>query len=119
MKQLTKSFEDYLEAIYILEQKGTPIKSVRISEMLEVSRPAVNKAMNELKERGFVSMDYYSSIELTDEGRFEAKRIYDKHLVIKNFLLKIGVSTETAEIDCCKIEHIISDETLNCFKKFL
>lgn len=119
MKILTKSIEDYIEAIYMIEQEKGKIKSVDISSKLGVSKPAVNKAMNELNSLNLIEKSNYSNIVLTDEGRKLAKKIYDKHTLIYEFLLSIGVSKENANIDCCKIEHVISDETAECMKKYL
>lgn len=115
---LTKANEDYLEAILLLEKEGKIIRSIDIARMLNVSRPGVNQAMNVLKEMKLINKDDYSDIKLTDEGRKIAQKVYEKHLVIKQFLLKIGVSEITAENDCCKIEHVLSDETFECLKKF-
>lgn len=119
MKNLSKSIEDYLETILILSSENKEVKSVKIAEFLSVSKPAVNKAMNELKELGFIEKENYSNITLTKQGEIEAQNIYHKHLIIKKFLLAIGVSQENAEIDCCKIEHVVSDETINCIKNFI
>lgn len=120
MKELlTKSVEDYLEAIYIFEEKGdSNIQSLKIANYLNVSKPAVTKAMNKLQEDGFIEKEFYGTIKLTSEGRKIGKEVYDKHLTIKKFLLSIGVSEENAEIDCCKIEHNICDETLQKIKEF-
>lgn len=119
MKILTKSIEDYIEAIYIIEQEKEQIKSVDIASKLGVSRPAVNKAMNELNNLNLIEKSNYSNIKLTSDGRKLAKEIYDKHVLIYNFLISLGVGKENAEIDCCKIEHVISDETAECIKKYL
>ena len=119
MKNLTKSIEDYIEAIYMIEQEKENIKSVDIAYRLGVSKPAVNKAMNELNSLNLIEKSNYSNIVLTDEGRKLAKKIYDKHTLIYEFLLSIGVSKENANIDCCKIEHVISEETAECMKKHL
>lgn len=119
MNKLTKSSEDYIEAIYMLYNKKVPIKSIRIAEMLGVSRPAVNKAMNDLKSKGLILMDHYSEITLTEEGIKQGSIIYEKHTLIHKFLLTLGVDQETAEIDCCKIEHVISDTTFKALKNYL
>lgn len=119
MKNLSKSIEDYIEAIYITELEKGEIKSVDIASKLGVSKPAVNKAMNELKTLNFIEKSNYSNIILTKKGRSLAKKIYDRHILIYDFLLSIGVSKENANIDCCKIEHVISKETENCIKTFL
>ncbi len=115
--QLSKSIEDYIEAIYILEQESKTVKSIQIATQLSVSKPAVHKAMDELQKKGLIEKTSYSGIELTAKGRKLAKEVYAKHMLIYNFLLQIGVSKETAEIDCCKIEHVISEETIACLKK--
>lgn len=119
MINLTKSIEDYLEAILIVEKRDKKVKSVKIAELLGVSKPGVNKAMNVLKDNNLIDKADYGDITLTDKGREIANRIYEKHLLIKEFLIILGVSEETAEQDCCKIEHILSDETLTQIKKFL
>ncbi|HHX80642.1 MAG TPA: metal-dependent transcriptional regulator [Acholeplasmataceae bacterium] len=116
---LTKSIEDYLEAILIVEKRDKKVKSVKIAELLGVSKPGVNKAMNVLKDNNLIDKADYGDITLTDKGREIANRIYEKHLLIKEFLIILGVSEETAEQDCCKIEHILSDETLKQINNFL
>ena len=111
--KLSQSFEDYLEAIYILETTGQKIKSVSIAKMLNVSKPAVTKAMNELFSSDYIFKTPYSQIELTKSGRQIAKNVYHRHTVIRDYLIKqLGVSHEIAEKDCCMIEHVISYETL-------
>lgn len=119
MKLLTDSNEDYLEAIYILKLKNGKVRSVDIANHLNVSKPGVNKAMNVLKENDLIDKDYYGEITLTSKGEEIAKKIYKKHTTIKEFLLKLGVDEETSEIDCCKIEHVISEETFCAIKKYL
>jgi len=114
---LSESIEDYIEAIYFLEVNNEKIKSVSISKRLGVSKPAVSKAMKELLAFGYIEMKPYGEISLSQEGRKEAQRVYASHTAIYDFLLSIGVSKENAEIDCCKIEHAISKETLNAFIK--
>ncbi|MEG2117165.1 MAG: metal-dependent transcriptional regulator, partial [Clostridia bacterium] len=106
MSNLSKSNEDYLETIYILSLDDKNVKSIKIATQLNVSRPAVNKAMNELLDFGLIDKTSYSGITLTDTGRNISEKIYRKHLVIKKFLIYIGVSEEVAETDCCKIEHV-------------
>lgn len=119
MRLLTDSNEDYLEAILIIKLKKGKVKSVDIAKHLNVSKPGVNKAMNILKENGLIDKDYYGDIELTSKGEEIAKEIYKKHTTIKQFLLKLGIDEETSEIDCCKIEHVISDKTFLAIKNYL
>ncbi len=119
-KNLTKSFEDYLEAIYMfeLESKDKKVHSQQIAKYLGVSKPAVTSAMNKLIDEGLIEKELYGQILLTPKGREIALNVYTKHITLKEFLINIGVSEETASIDCCKIEHIISEETFNCIINF-
>ena len=119
MRLLTDSNEDYLEAILILKLKNGKVRSVDIAKHLNVSKPGVNKAMNVLKENGLIEKDYYGDVVLTIKGEEIAKKIYQKHTTIKEFLLNLGVDEETSEMDCCKIEHVISDKTFVAIKDFL
>lgn len=118
MKPLSKSHEDYLEAILILQLEKIKVQSVEIARLLGVSKPAVHKAMGELLELGYIQKEKYGDIELTEEGRIIAQEVYDKHKEIKSFLMKLGVDEKTAEHDCCLIEHVISPITLEKIKDF-
>ena len=109
---LSKSSEDYLEAIYQIYLTNTKIKSVDIANMLNVSKPGVNKALKILIENGLITKQSYGEIHLTEQGIISAKQIYFKHNTIKSFLIYLGVDQEIAEEDCCKIEHVISNQTL-------
>lgn len=119
MHNLSKSNEDYLEAILILEKENPKVQSVKIAKMLGVSKPGVNQAMNILKENDYIDKSSYGEIVLTQTGREIANRVYQKHLLIKEFLIQLGVSDDTAEKDCCKIEHVLSDETLEKINLFV
>jgi len=117
---LTKSLEDYLEAIKILtiSKKVTRVKE--ISELLNVKKPSVVNALNILKEKGYIKQEKYGYIELTNLGDKEATKIFKKHRILVRFLTNIlKVSEDVAENDACKIEHVISDETLKKILKFL
>ena len=109
MRLLTDSNEDYLEAILILKEKYGIVRSVDIAKLLNVSKPGVNKAMNILKENGLIEKETYGDVILTPKGLEIASKIYKKHTTIKDFLIKLGVSEEVSDIDCCKIEHVISE----------
>lgn len=117
--QLSQSIEDYLEAIYILEIENQKPKSVEIARRLGVSKPAVNKAMNELLKLKYIEKEPYGDITLTESGRKIAKGVYHIHTTIRDFLVQIGVSYKTADVDCCLIEHVISEETLSAIEKSL
>lgn len=115
---LSDSLRFYLDAIYRLELAKKPIKSVRIAEMLSVSKPSVNKAMTELKNQGCIEKDYYTDIVLTSEGRRLALDSYKKYLIIKYFMLATGVPEETAEEDSRKMQFVISHKSIECIKKY-
>lgn len=119
MRLLTDSNEDYLEAILILKEKNGVVRSVDIAKLLNVSKPGVNKAMNVLKENGLIEKETYGDITLTKKGFEIASKIYKKHNTIRDFLITLGVGEETSDIDCCKIEHVISEETFEAIRKFL
>lgn len=120
---LGESLEDYLECIVMLSENEPTgrVRSVDIARHLNVSKPSVNKAMNILKEKGFIRQEAYSGIELTDAGKEMAQMILNRHNTIRTFLEEVlGVSSENAEHDACKIEHIISEETfekISTYKK--
>lgn len=117
MANLSRSLEDYLEAIFVLEMKGGRIHSIAIAKHLSVSKPAVTRALKRLATLGYVTKSTYSDVTLTNKGRTFAKSIYYRHTTIKKFLISIGVNEKVAEIDCCKIEHVISDDTLKAIAK--
>lgn len=117
MDKITKSLEDYLEAILILELKKKELHSINIARFLKVSKPAVTRALNDLAKLGYVQKSRYEDVVLTNKGRTIAKQIYHRHITIKQFLMNIGVKEKTAERDCCLIEHVISEETLKALEK--
>lgn len=117
---LTASLEDYLEIIYILSEQGLRVGITDIAKALMVSKPSAAKAIKILKNENLVSQEKYGKILLTKEGEKAAIAVYDKHKVISKFLNKVlSVSEKTAEIDACKIEHILSKETVNGIKNYL
>ena len=106
-----ESAEDYLEAILkIKEQKGN-VRSIDIASELGFSKPSVSIAMKRLRENGYISMNENNMIMLTDKGRKVATRIYTRERELTLFLENLGVSTETAKKDACKMEHDLSEET--------
>ncbi len=116
MKRITQSNEDYLEAILLLEKNGST-RSIDVANSLNVSKAAVSIAMNELIDKELVTKAKYGDIFFTEKGRKIATETLNKHALLRKFLVSIGVDGETAEEECCKIEHILSDKTLECIKK--
>lgn len=116
---LQESGEMYLETILILSRKKTVVRAIDISEYMGYSKPSVSRALGLLKDGGYVSSDKDGHLSLTELGYETAEKILSRHTLITEFLIKLGVSAETASYDACKIEHVISDESLEAIKKSL
>lgn len=117
--QINESGEMYLEILLKLECEDKKVRSIDVANELNYSRSSVNKAMNILKEKGYITQQPYGAIYLTSSGRNKAKGIYEKHKCIKKFLEKaLNIDSQIAESDACKIEHIISNETFKAIKKY-
>ena len=116
---LQESAEMYLETIYVLSKKTTAVRSIDVADYMGYSKPSVSRAVGLLKKGGLLTMAEDGSLILTEEGINTAKKIFERHNVLSSFLKKIGVSEENASKDACKIEHVISEETVEAIKKFL
>ena len=117
--RLQESGEMYIESIYVLNKKMGNVRSIDVCEHLGYSKPSVSRAMSLLKKGGFVVMDKEGYLTLTDAGREVAEKMYQRHTILSELLISLGVSEETAIDDACKIEHHISDESFNAIKKYL
>lgn len=116
----SESLEMYLETMIRLEQELGKIRCVDIANQLHVSKPSVNKAVNVLKDQGHLTQETYGSIHLTESGRKIGENVYKRHKTIMRYLIEVlGVSDDIAECDACKMEHIVSEETLNKMKEQL
>lgn len=115
---LQESGEMYLETIYILSGKSDAVRSIDVSEYMNYSKPSVSRAIGLLKNGGYVNMDSSGYLTLTDAGKEVASKIYERHTVITQCLMTLGVAEETATEDACRIEHDISDETFEAIKKY-
>jgi DtxR family Mn-dependent transcriptional regulator len=109
---MTKSLEDYLEAIHRQVQASGGARVVDIANALGVKMPSVNNAVRELSTLGLLEHSPYQQLHLTPEGERVAVDIYKRHTTLKDFLVTIGVSEENAEADACSMEHVLSAETL-------
>jgi len=110
---MTKSLEDYLEAICMLIDSGREAQVRDVARLLSVKMPSVVKAVHELKKLGLVTQEPYAKIELTAKGRRLARLVLDRHTLLRAFLMKLGVSRRNADKDACLMEHILSAETLD------
>lgn len=115
---ITEAVENYLETILILSGKQPNIHAIDICSYLGYSRPTVSIILKKMKDDGLVTVDDDNHIALTEAGKAVAEHIYERHNLLSQLLMHIGVSKETAMRDACKIEHDISDETFEALKKF-
>ena len=115
--RLQESGEMYLEAIQVLSIEKGEVRSIDISEHLGYSKPSVSRAMSILKKGGFVTADKSGFLSLTESGLEIANKIHERHTLLTEFLIKLGVDEKTASEDACKIEHYISDTSFEAIKK--
>ena len=114
---LQESGEMYLETILVLSENNPHVRSIDISEHMGFSKPSVSRAIGLLKSGGYISVDKDGFIKLTELGRDVANKMYDRHKLLTEFLVSLGVSSDTASNDACRIEHHISDESFEAIKK--
>lgn len=117
--KLQESGQMYLETIYVLSKKLPLVRSIDVSEYLGYSKPSVSRAVGLLKNGGFITVEPSGELKLTEDGCSIAHTMYERHTVLSECLIKLGVSAETAAEDACKIEHVISDESFSALKKHL
>lgn len=117
--QIQESGEMYLETILILSAENPHVRSIDVCEYMGFSKPSVSRAIGILKKGGYVEVDDEGYLTLTDLGLGVAKKVYDRHNIITDFLLSIGVPEEIASTDACKIEHHISDASFEAIKSFM
>ena len=117
--RLHESGEMYLETIYLLCSKQPHVRSVDVAEHMGFSKPSVSRAVGLLKQQELLTVDPDGYLQLTELGLETAKTIFERHTVLTDLLLSMGVSEATADEDACKIEHVISEETLEAIKRFL
>lgn len=117
--KLQESGENYLETILILEKRNGIARSVDVANELNFSKPSVSRAVSILKNAGYVKIGAINQLQLTESGRKIAETVYERHCVLKDFLISIGVKEETASEDACRMEHVISSDTFDCIKAVL
>ncbi len=113
-----QSEQDYLESILMLGRVQEVVHRIDVAKRMDVSQAAVNKAVKLLCEKGYVYEDG-KHLYLTKQGKAYAESVYERHCIIKEFLIKNGVSATTAEEDACHMEHLLSEETVSMMKKNL
>lgn len=118
-KSIQESGEMYLETILLLSRNGDPVRSIDVSTQMGYSKPSVSRAIGILRTNGYLDIDVNGHLTLTDEGRTIAEKIYERHNILTSLLVSLGVDPETAAEDACKMEHAISDCSLQAIKAFI
>ena len=113
-----ESAEMYLETILMLTKEKGQVRSIDVARQTGYSKPSISRAMGLLKKRGLIEINELGYITLTDTGKDSAHRILERHHILTEFLLSIGVDEKNAEEDACRMEHIISDVSLTRIKEF-
>lgn len=114
-----ESGEMYLETIHVLYKKNGQVRSVDVSEHMGYSKPSVSRAVGLLKSGGYILVDKEGYITLTDSGLSVAEKIYERHTLLTNLLVRLGVRPEVAAEDACRLEHAISDDSFEAIKNHL
>ncbi|MGI6617987.1 MAG: metal-dependent transcriptional regulator [Saccharofermentanales bacterium] len=117
MHNITDSTENYLEAIYVMSKKTGSVRSIDIARFLDVTKASVSVAMRKLREAEYISMARDGMITLLPDGLKIAERTYERHVLLRAFLIHLGVDEETADKDACKIEHALSRESFEALQR--
>ena len=117
--KIHESAENYLETILVLQRRNGHVRSIDIVNELEFTKPSVSVAMKNLRQNGLIEMDAGGYITLLDSGRQIAEKIYERHTLLTDWLISLGVDEETAASDACRIEHVISQSSFECLRTHL
>ena len=115
--RLQESGEMYIETIYLLSQKSDQVRAINVGEHMGYSKPSVSRAIGILKKGGYVTVDENGFLHLTEAGISIAEKTYERHTILTQLFVQLGVDEEVAAEDACKIEHCISDETFEALKQ--
>lgn len=115
--KIHESAENYLEAILILRHRNGSVRSIDVANELGFSKPSVSIAMKNLRENGYITVDDGGLISLTDKGRSIAETIYERHTLLSDWLVRLGVDEKIAAEDACRMEHVISAESFAAIKR--
>lgn len=107
----------YLESVYVLSRKIGNVRSLDVAEYMGFSKPSVSRAVGLLKEGGYLVSDSNGYLVLTALGEERARKIYERHMILSEVLVAIGVEPKIAAEDACRVEHVISDETFDAVKR--
>ncbi len=114
--KIHESAENYLETILMLKKSKGMVRSIDIANELDFSKPSVSVAMKNLRENGYIEVDSSGYISLLEKGRIIAEKMYERHTLLSDWLIALGVDPKTAVEDACRIEHVISAESFEAIK---
>lgn len=114
---IQRSSEDYLETMLMMKEQHGYVRSIDVAEHLGVTKPSVSYATKRLRENGYITMDADGLITLTDKGMEIAARMYERHKLLSQFLIRLGVDEQTALEDACKIEHDVSQQSFEAIRR--
>jgi len=117
--KIQESAENYLETILMLSQVKPHVRSIDIANELEFSKPSVSVAMKNLRENGYILVDASGHITLTEAGRTIAETMYERHTLLSNWLMYLGVDQKTAVEDACRMEHVLSATSFEAIKQHI
>ena len=116
-KKYNESAEDYLETILMLQKSKGQVRSIDIANEMNFTKPSVSIAMKNLREKGYITMADNGYITLTESGKKRAESVLERHTILADLLISIGVNEETAREDACKVEHDLSEESFEAIKR--
>ena len=114
---IRESAEDYLEAILIIGKAKGKVRSIDVAKYLGITKPSVSVAMKNLRNEGFIDVDEKGLLSLLPPGEEIANKTYEKHVTLRDMLISLGVNRETATLDACRMEHVISEESFKALKE--
>lgn len=115
---VSEAMENYLETIYILSRRQSEVHAADICAYLDYSRPTVSVVVRQLRDQGYLDINHENHITLTDAGREIAERMYERHNMLAEMLMALGVSEKTAFQDACKVEHDLSKESFDRIRAY-
>ena len=116
---MKESGEMYLESIYVLCKSKAAVRSIDVAEHMNYTKPSVSRGMGLLKKSGYIKVDDNGYITLTESGKKAAEHIFERHTVLTQILISLGVDDKTASEDACRIEHVISEKTFLAMKNYI
>ncbi|MCL1787436.1 MAG: metal-dependent transcriptional regulator [Defluviitaleaceae bacterium] len=116
--KIQASAEDYLEAILVLTKELGKVRAIDVARHMGYSKPTISIIMKQFRDNGYITLDDERHIYLTEKGADIAEAIHERHTVLSNLLVAIGVDEKTAFADACKMEHNMSEQTFGCIKAY-